>query len=83
MFSSYEAQGLRDRRLWGLWAIRPDGTEWEPLVSAFAGATAFHFQTQLSKGEVVVEHYYNQNNNGFGRLLAAPGEAACGGASVW
>ena len=72
MFSSYESQGLRDKRLWGLWAIQPDGTEWEPLVSAFAPATAFHFQTQLSRGDVVVEHYYNQNNNGFGSFWSLP-----------
>ncbi len=72
MFSSYESQGLRDQRLWGLWAIRPDGTEWEPLVSAFASATAFHFQTQLTRGDVVVEHYYNQNNNGFGSFWKLP-----------
>lgn len=72
MFSSYESQGLRDQRLWGLWAIRPDGTQWEPLVSAFAPATAFHFQTQLTRGDLVVEHYYNQNNNGFGSLWTLP-----------
>lgn len=72
MFSSYESQGLRDQRLWGLWAIRPDGTQWEPLLSAFAPATAFHFQTQLSKGDIVVEHYYNQNNNGFGSFWMLP-----------
>ncbi|MDA0589600.1 MAG: hypothetical protein O2820_15805 [Planctomycetota bacterium] len=78
MFSSYEAQGIRDQRLWGLWAIRPDGTEWEPLVSAFSDATAFHFQTQLSKGEVVVEHYYNQNNNGFGSFWTLPAKPPAG-----
>lgn len=78
MFSSYEAQGIRDQRLWGLWAIRPDGTEWEPLVSAFADATAFHFQTQLSEGEVVVEHYYNQNNNGFGSFWSLPARPPAG-----
>jgi hypothetical protein len=72
MFSSYESQGLRDQRLWGLWAMRPDGTRWEPLVSAFAPATAFHFQTQLTGGDVVVEHYYNQNNNGFGSFWKLP-----------
>ncbi len=78
MFSSYESQGLRDQRLWGLWAIRPDGTAWEPLVSAFAPATAFHFQTQLSRGEVVVEHYYNQNNNGFGSFWSLPPKPPAG-----
>ena len=54
MFSSHESQGLRDTRLWGLWAIWPDGRHWEPLVSAFHDAQAFHFQTQLSSGDIVV-----------------------------
>ena len=72
MFSSYEAQGLRDIRLWALWAIWPDGRHWEPLLSAFEHAAAFHFQTQLSNGAIVVEEYYNQNNNGFGSFVTFP-----------
>ena len=72
MFSSYEAQGLRDVRLWGLWTIWPDGRHWEPLLSAFEDAAAFHFQTQLSDGTIVVEEYYNQNNNGFGSFVMLP-----------
>ena len=70
MFSSYEAQGLRDRRLWGLWAIWPDGRNWEPLMSAMTAPSAFHFQTELSNREIAVVEYYNQNNNGFGTLLS-------------
>lgn len=68
MFTTYESQGLRDLRLWGVWTIHPDGTRWSPLVSAFApgGDTAFHFMTQLSDGGIVVEEYYNLNNQGFG-----------------
>lgn len=72
MFSSYEGQGLRDRRVWGLWSIWPDGRNWGPLMSAFASPQAFHFQTQLSSGEIAVVDYYNLNNNGFGALLAFP-----------
>ena len=72
MFSSYEAQGLRDRRLWGLWSIWPDGRNWGPLMSAFKGPQAFHFQTQLSNGHIAVVDYYNLNNNGFGALIAFP-----------
>ena len=72
MFSSYEAQGLRDRRLWGLWAIWPDGRNWEPLVSAYAEPNAFHFQTELSNRHIAVVEYYNLNNNGFGTLLGIP-----------
>lgn len=70
MFTSYEAQGLRDQRLWGLWAIWPDGRRWEPLMSAFSDAAAMHFQTQLSDRRIAVVEYYNLNNNGFGTLLA-------------
>ncbi len=72
MFSSYEAQGLRDRRLWGLWAIWPDGRKWEPLVSAFEAPSAFHFQTELANRNLAVVEYYNANNNGFGTILAFP-----------
>ncbi len=72
MFSSYEAQGLRDQRLWGLWAIWPDGRKWEPLLSPFTKQNAFHFQTQLSNGHIAVADYYNQNNKGFGTVLSFP-----------
>lgn len=72
MFSSYEAQGLRDQRIWGLWSIWPDGRQWGPLMSGFTDAAAFHFQTQLSNEHIAVVEYYNQNNNGFGTLLAFP-----------
>lgn len=78
MFSSYEAQGLRDQRLWALWAIWPDGRHWGPLLSAFVPAAAFHFMTQLSHGTVVVEEYYNQNNNGFGSLVMFPPQPPAG-----
>ncbi len=88
MFTSYESQGLRDLRLWAVWTIHPDGTNWAPLVSAFgpSGDTAFHFMTQLSDGNVVVEEYYNLNNLGFGTYYklapAAPeGEPFFGPAS--
>ncbi|OZG73419.1 hypothetical protein BTA51_10355 [Hahella sp. CCB-MM4] len=69
VFSSYESQGLRDVRLWGLWSIYPDGRHWDPVVSAFGHALVFHFTTQVSDGRIVVEDYYNKNNFGFGSLL--------------
>jgi hypothetical protein len=75
MFSSLESQGVRGEILWGIWTIRPDGSRWGPLVSAFdpGGApNAFHFQTQLSDGSLVVEGYYNQNNSGFGTYIKLP-----------
>jgi hypothetical protein len=50
MFTSYEAQGVRDQRNWGLWAIWPDGRNWEPLMSAFSFAAAFHFRHNWPTG---------------------------------
>lgn len=72
MFSSYESQGLRDNRIWGIWTINPDGTGWGPLVSAMTSPNAYHFTTQNSDGEIILEQYYNLNNNGFGSLYALP-----------
>jgi len=72
MFSTHESQGLRDSRLWGIWAIWPDGRNWSPVVSAFRGPQAFHFMTQLSNEDLVVVDYYNLNNNGFGALYRLP-----------
>lgn len=68
-FSSWESQGYRDPRTWGLWAIHPDGANWEPLFSAFAWSEAAHFHAQKTDGEIATTLYYNQNNNGFGTLL--------------
>ncbi len=72
MYSTLESQGARGDILWGIWTINPDGTNWNPLVSAFDAGGApngFHFQTQLTNREIVVEEYYNQNNSGFGALI--------------
>jgi hypothetical protein len=73
MFSSLESQGLRSSIMWGLWSIHPDGSNWGPIISAFlpgeGAPNAFHFQTQLSDGNIVAEEYYNQNNSGFGAYL--------------
>ena len=78
MFTSYESQGLRDLRLWAVWTVHPDGTNWAPLVSAFgpSGDTAYHFMTQLSDESVVVEEYYNLNNMGFGTYYKLAAAAA-------
>jgi hypothetical protein len=75
MFTSYESQGLRDLRQWALWTIHPDGTNWGPLFSGFINTSALHFQTQLSDGHVVVEEYYNLNNQGFGTYYKLPAAA--------
>ncbi len=89
MFTSYESQGLRDLRLWAVWTIHPDGSHWAPLVSAFgpSGDTAYHFMTQLSNGKIVVEEYYNLNNQGFGTFYklaphAPEGQPGFGPANV-
>jgi len=78
LFSSHEDQGLRDTRLWGVWSIWPDGREWRPVLSAFRDGQAFHFMTQLGSGDLVIEDYYNLNNNGFGTLYRTPLDAPPG-----
>jgi hypothetical protein len=82
LFSSLESQGLHGNLLWGIWSIHPDGTQWRPVVSAFfgpGGATdAFHFQTQLSDGSIILEEYYNQNTAGFGTYYKLPPRPADG-----
>jgi hypothetical protein len=78
MFSSLESQGIRGEILWGIWTINPDGTGWNPMVSAFdpGGApNGFHFQSQLSDGSPIIEGYYNQNNSGFGTYIKLAREA--------
>ncbi len=75
IFSSLESQGVHAGIIWGIWSIHPDGTNWAPVVSALfeAGAPdAFHFQSQLSDGTIVVERYYNQNTLGFGTYYTLP-----------
>ncbi len=72
MFSTHESQGLRDQRLWGIWAINPDGRNWSPIISAFDNDRALHFMTQLGNTDLVVVDYYNLNSNGFGALYRLP-----------
>jgi hypothetical protein len=76
VFSSLESQGGHNEISWGVWSIHPDGTNWGPIISALenaAGAvSAWHFQSQLSDGSLVVERYYNQNNSGFGWYAKLP-----------
>lgn len=75
LFSTLESQGTHNAILWGIWSIHPDGTNWNPVISAFenGGApSAYHFQTQLSDGAIIIEKYYNQNQKGFGTLFKLP-----------
>jgi hypothetical protein len=79
MFSSLESQGVHGSIAWGIWGIHPDGTNWNPIISALYGTggadDGFHFQTQLSDGTLVVELYYNQNTQGFGTYFKLPPRA--------
>jgi hypothetical protein len=75
LFSTLESQGMHNAIMWGVWSIHPDGTNWAPVISAFerqGAPSAYHFQTQLSDGTIVIEKYYNQNQKGFGTLLTLP-----------
>ena len=46
------------------------------LLTRRRSPNAFHFQTQLSDGCIVVEEYYNQNNSGFGTFVKLPRQRA-------
>lgn len=74
LFSSLESQGLRDRSRWGIWGIHPDGTNWNPVVSAYENYSGgiFHFQAQLSDESIVVGDYYILAMGGFGTYLRFP-----------
>jgi hypothetical protein len=75
MFSSLETQGLRSDERWGIWAIHPDGTNWNPLTSALGSppGQAVHFQTQLADESIVVESYYQTGStDGFGTFWKFP-----------
>ncbi len=82
IFSSLESQGVHGSIAWGIWSIHPDGTNWNPVVSALYGSggadDGFHFQSQLSDGNLVIELYYNQNTQGFGTFFKMPPSAPDG-----
>jgi hypothetical protein len=77
IFSSLEVQGKHNTG-WGILGIHPDGTSWNPVVSALSLGGApipFHFQTQLSDGSIVVENYYTPAMGGFGMYFKQPPRA--------
>lgn len=80
-FSTLESQGTHTNINWGLWGILPDGRGWEPLWSALTWGVSAHFAGQSSDGSIFTTLYYNQNNNGFGTLVAFPSERAPGQAA--
>ena len=74
IFSSLEVQGKHNTG-WGILGIHPDGTSWNPVVSALSLGGApipFHFQTQLSDGSIIVENYYTPAMGGFGMYFKQP-----------
>jgi len=74
IFSSLEVQGKHNTG-WGILGIHPDGTNWDPVVSALSLGGApipFHFQTQLSDGSIIVENYYIPAMGGFGVYFKQP-----------
>jgi hypothetical protein len=80
IFSSLEVQGKHNTG-WGILSIHPDGSNWNPLVSAlyFGGSPKpFHFQAQLSDGSVIVESYYIPAMGGFGTYFKLPPRAPAG-----
>jgi hypothetical protein len=77
IFSSLEVQGTHNTG-WGILGIHPDGTHWNPVISALSQGGApipFHFQTQLSDGSIVVENYYIPSMGGFGVYFKQPAQA--------
>src|SRR5262245_48424611 len=80
IFSSLEVQGKHNVG-WGILGIHPDGTNWDPVISAlhFGGAPIpFHFQTQLSDESIVVENYYTPAMGGFGVYFKQPARPPAG-----
>jgi len=72
MWSSGESHGLRNQKLWGLWASKPDGRTWEPLWSGFDSAMALsslHGQSQSPDGRLQLVYYYPVNQSGYGNLF--------------
>jgi RNA polymerase sigma factor (sigma-70 family) len=91
LFSSQDAQGLRNAYLYGLWTINPDGTNAQSVLGAYMtgeqSPATFQYQAQLSDGSIVVEEGNHKSNLGFGTYLKLParapeGSAAFGPASV-
>ncbi|MBS1812226.1 MAG: PD40 domain-containing protein [Acidobacteria bacterium] len=72
VFSTWENMGSRDDRSFMLWSIWPDGTNFDTFSGFGDADIAHHFMTQLGNGDIVVNRYYNLNNNGFGELYRFP-----------
>jgi hypothetical protein len=57
LFSTLESQGIHNSIMWGIWSIHPDGTNWNPVISAFendGAPSGYHFQSQLSDGSIII-----------------------------
>lgn len=74
IFSSLEVQGKHNTG-WGILGIHPDGTNWNPVVSALSLGGApipFRFQAQLSDESLVIENCYIPAMGGFGVYFKQP-----------
>lgn len=70
-FSTGESQGLRGTS-WGLWKIKPDGTDWQPEFSAIPGlpSQGVHISSHSSDGTLLVDAYYDTRT--LGNIWAIP-----------
>ncbi len=73
-----ERRACATARMWGIWAIWPDGRRWEPVVSAFRERPGLPLHDPALERRPRVVDYYNLNNNGFGALYRMPVRAAAG-----
>lgn len=75
-FTTTETQGYR-REVWGIWTMTPDGKRWGQQVAAlghWAVINPFHFQGELSDGDLIWTQYYKGRMAGvvYGTPYPAP-----------
>lgn len=66
-FATAQQQGLRTRNGngWGIWSMRPDGSDFQPNRSAIvSGKTIWHLTTHTSDGTSVADRYYDTRETG-------------------
>jgi hypothetical protein len=55
MFSSFESQGLRDQRMWGIWTISPDGEPRTLGIRVFVPNQIMHSQQVFEAISIVIQ----------------------------
>jgi RNA polymerase sigma factor (sigma-70 family) len=80
LYTSQDAQGLRNQYLYGLWTINPDGSNAQSVLGGFQtlDPASFEQQAQLSDGSIVVAEGAHKGNFGFGTYLKFPARAPQG-----